>query len=77
LSASPPVLTATGVLETPREHPDLSQATGASFITELSTIRLPHAAPFIFSGLKIGISLSVIGAVVGEFITSQEGGSAI
>jgi NitT/TauT family transport system permease protein len=67
------VATATGVLDTPREYLDLSRATGASFSTELLMIRLPHAAPFIFSGLKIGISLSVIGAVVGEFITSQEG----
>ena len=67
------VATATGILDTPREYLDLSKSTGASFGTELLTIRMPHAAPFIFSGLKIGISLSVIGAVVGEFITSQRG----
>ena len=42
-------------------------------VTGLMTIRMPHAIPFIFSGLKIGISLSVIGAVVGEFITSNRG----
>ena len=66
------VATATGILDTPREYLDLSKSTGASFGTEL-TIRMPHAAPFIFSGLKIGITLSVIGAVVGEFITSQRG----
>jgi NitT/TauT family transport system permease protein len=67
------VATATGVLDTPKGYLSLSRSTGASFMTELLTIRLPHAAPFIFSGLKIGITLSVIGAVVGEFITSQEG----
>lgn len=67
------VATATGILDTPREYIDLGKSTGASFRTQLLTIRMPHAAPFIFSGLKIGISLSVIGAIVGEFITSQKG----
>lgn len=67
------IATATGILDTPRDYLDLSRATGGSFMTELLTIRMPHAVPFIFSGLKIGIMLSVIGAVVGEFITSQRG----
>lgn len=67
------IATATGVLDTPREFLDLSRSTGADFLKELWTIRLPHAAPFIFSGLKIGITLSVIGTVVGEFITSSQG----
>ena len=30
--------------------------------------RLPYAVPFIFSGLKMAVTLSVIGAVVGEFV---------
>jgi NitT/TauT family transport system permease protein len=67
------VATATGILDTPRDYLDLSKAAGGTFMTELLTIRMPHAAPFIFSGLKVGIMLSVIGAVVGEFITSQRG----
>ena len=67
------VATATGIMDTPKDYMDLSKATGASFFTSLLTIRMPHATPFIFSGLKIGITLSVIGAVVGEFITSNRG----
>lgn len=67
------VATATGILDTPKDYLDLSRSTGAGFFTGLLTIRMPHAVPFIFSGLKIGITLSVIGAVVGEFITSQSG----
>jgi NitT/TauT family transport system permease protein len=67
------IATATGILDTPRDYLDLSRSTGASFLKELWTIRLPHAAPFIFSGLKIGITLSVIGTIVGEFITSSQG----
>jgi len=36
-------------------------------------IRLPHAMPYIFSGMKISITLAIIGVVVAEFVASQEG----
>lgn len=36
-------------------------------------IRLPHALPYIFSGMKISITLAVIGIIVAEFVASQEG----
>jgi NitT/TauT family transport system permease protein len=36
-------------------------------------IRLPHALPFIFSGMKISVTLAIIGVVVSEFVASQEG----
>ena len=36
-------------------------------------IRLPFAIPFIFSGLKMAITFSVIGAVVGEFVAADRG----
>lgn len=35
--------------------------------------RLPHALPQIFSGLKVAAVLSVVGAVVGEWVGSDEG----
>jgi NitT/TauT family transport system permease protein len=38
-----------------------------------SKIRLPHAMPYIFSGMKISITLAIIGVVVAEFVASQEG----
>lgn len=34
---------------------------------------LPAALPVIFSGIKVSITFSVIGAVVGEFVSGQEG----
>ena len=34
---------------------------------------LPAALPIIFSGIKVSITLSVIGAVVGEFVSGHEG----
>ena len=36
-------------------------------------IRLPHATPSIFSGMKISITLAVIGVIVSEFVAAQEG----
>jgi NitT/TauT family transport system permease protein len=38
-----------------------------------SKIRLPHALPYVFAGCKIAISLAVIGAIVGEFISGRSG----
>jgi NitT/TauT family transport system permease protein len=67
------VATITGILDTPADMVELARATGASFADELTTVRLPYAMPFIFGGLKVGITASVIGAVVGEFVTAQRG----
>ena len=36
-------------------------------------VRLPHALPNIFAGLKLAMASSAVGAIVGEFIASQRG----
>ncbi len=36
-------------------------------------VKVPHSLPYVFAGLEIGILLSLIGAIVGEFISSTEG----
>jgi NitT/TauT family transport system permease protein len=36
-------------------------------------IQFPHALPYIFDGMKVSITLAVIGVVVAEFVSSQEG----
>ena len=36
-------------------------------------VNFPAALPFIFSGAKIGISISTIGAVIGEWVGSKAG----
>ena len=36
-------------------------------------IQLPHALPSIFGGLKVGITLAVVGAVVAEFVGADAG----
>lgn len=40
-------------------------------------LRIPFAAPHIFSGLRIGAGLAVIGAIVGEFIGGGGLGSVV
>jgi NitT/TauT family transport system permease protein len=48
-------------------------AMGLSSFDTFRLIRLPHALPSIFAGLKISITLAVVGAVVGEFVGGDGG----
>jgi NitT/TauT family transport system permease protein len=64
---------AAGLLATPPELVELGRALRASWSQELFRIRLPSATPFVFSGLKMAITFSVIGAVVGEFVAADRG----
>jgi NitT/TauT family transport system permease protein len=44
----------------------------------LRRIRFPNALPALFSGMKVAISLALVGTIVGEFVAGGEGlGSAI
>ncbi|HKA63601.1 MAG TPA: ABC transporter permease [Methylomirabilota bacterium] len=65
--------TATGLAATPPELLDLSRSYRASPFKTFLKVRLPLALPFIFAGAKVAITLSVIGAVVGEFVGSDKG----
>ena len=40
---------------------------------KLRLLEIPAALPILFGGLRIGATLSVIGAVVGEFVGSDKG----
>src|SRR5262249_55207463 len=37
------------------------------------SVRVPFAIPSIFAGLKMGITTALIGTIVGEFVTGQQG----
>jgi NitT/TauT family transport system permease protein len=65
--------TATGLAATPPELLDLSRSYRASPFKTFLKVRLPMALPFFFAGAKVAITLSVIGAVVGEFVGSDKG----
>lgn len=67
------VSTTTGLMATPPELIELSRSLRAPVFREISQIRLPYAIPYIFSALKISVTLAVIGAVVAEFVAADKG----
>ena len=67
------VSTATGINETPPELIELSRSLDAPLRRETWQIRIPYAIPHIFSGLKVAITLAIIGAVVAEFVAAEKG----
>lgn len=52
---------------------NLLEAIDATTYQEYRYVRFPNALPFIFDGLKIGVTLAIVGAVVGEFVASETG----
>ncbi len=56
-----------------REKIYLAQSMGLGSAATFFKIRLPNALPAIFGGLKIAITLAVVGAVVGEFVGGDAG----
>ncbi len=51
----------------------LMRSLGASRLATLWKVELPSSLPFLFSGLKIAATVSVIGAVFGEWAGADEG----
>lgn len=56
---------------------DLLRFYRPSWLRSFAKFEFPAALPIIFSGVKISITLSVIGAVVGEFVSGHEGLGAL
>jgi NitT/TauT family transport system permease protein len=52
---------------------DLMRSYGATRRQMFTMLEIPAALPVLLGGLKIGVTLSVIGAVVGEFVAADEG----
>lgn len=63
----------TGMLSTPAELIELSRSLRVSPHKEIWQIRLPYAIPHLFSGMKVAITLAIIGAVVAEFVAAEKG----
>jgi len=70
-----PVLinTIVGVRSVPAELYDVMRSLRATKAQIFSKLEVPAATPVLLGGLKIGATLSVIGAVVGEFIGADQG----
>ncbi len=70
-----PVLvnTVVGVRAVPRPLHDLMRSLRATRGQILSRLEVPAALPILLGGLRIGATLSVIGAVVGELVGADKG----
>lgn len=52
---------------------DLSRSLNASRLRTFRKIDLPFALPALFAGLRVAIHLAVVGAVIGEFVSGDDG----
>ncbi|MFN2169692.1 MAG: ABC transporter permease, partial [Anaerolineae bacterium] len=67
------VNTVVGVRSVERGLHDLMRALEATRWQTVWLLEVPAALPVLLGGLKVGATLAVIGAVVGEFVASSEG----
>jgi NitT/TauT family transport system permease protein len=65
--------TAGGLARTRPEALRLCAALTASPWRTFVAVRVPFAIPSIFAGLKMGMTMALIGTIVGEFVTGQQG----
>lgn len=56
-----------------REYRVLFQLMGAAFWQNLRLLWWPWALPHFFAGLKVGVAVATIGAVIGEWVGAQKG----
>ena len=69
--------TLTGLSTVDTETLALIRMLGASRWQVFRKLLLPNAVPYLFAGLRVAIVLSVVGAVVGEYIGATKGLGAL
>jgi NitT/TauT family transport system permease protein len=52
---------------------DLARSMSVTPFQTFTKIRIPNSLPYLFSGLKLGALLSLVGAIVAEFMGSMDG----
>jgi NitT/TauT family transport system permease protein len=67
------VSTVVGLKSVESDMIDLVRSMGAKTLKIMLRVRAPSALPQMFAGFKIAICLSVVGAIVGEFVGSDRG----
>lgn len=65
--------TAAGLRGTSAELLELARVNRATQFQTFRKVRFPAALPFILAGSKVAVTLAVIGAVIGEFVGSDDG----
>jgi len=51
----------------------MARAFGATKSQIFWSLRVPSALPYVFDGMKVAMSLAVIGIIVAEFVTADQG----
>jgi NitT/TauT family transport system permease protein len=67
------ISTLTGLVSADRNIVRMASAQTASPWQIFLSVRVPYALPHIFAGLKVAVTMAMIGVIVGEFITAQAG----
>lgn len=62
-----------GFKSVPQDLVDLARVSRGRQRAILWRIQFPYALPSILSGLKVAVSLALVGAIVGEFVAAQRG----
>jgi NitT/TauT family transport system permease protein len=62
-----------GLASADRNAAELLHVYGASRWQQLRYVRVPYAMPFLFTGLRIAGSSSILGAMLSEWITGSKG----
>jgi NitT/TauT family transport system permease protein len=68
------ITTAYGFQSIDRSLMDAARVEGASFWPMLTRIEFPLALPAIMAAIRIGLTLSIVGALVGEFVVAGDQG---
>lgn len=64
----------TGLTSTDHNLLDLFALYGVSRLKRFYKLQMPFALPYVMTGVKISSGMSVIGAIVGEFVAGMGGG---
>lgn len=62
-----------GLQSSDRDMIRLVRSMGGSFWQVFYSVRFPHALPYLFTGLRIGATYSVLAAVISEWVGASKG----
>ena len=67
------IATTAGFSNVDRNMIKLCRSLTATEWQTFKSVKFPSALPYIFSGMKVAMTLAIIGVIIGEFITAQRG----
>ena len=67
------ISTVTGLQSVPNEMKQLIRTMGGGRLTVFRKVSMPYAMPSIFGGLKLAMTFSLIGQIIGEFVGANSG----